>query len=94
MNFTSIKEELGVSTLTVKRSNKWNESDDSTKWYSALLDGKVVSVHNDTVTEIESNPESDSFGIKSMGQKESSKGYKYELLILVKYKEVKYDKVL
>ena len=94
MKFEGIKTELGVSTLPITRSNKWNEGDSTTQWYSALLDNKVVSVHADTVTAIENEPDCDSFGIKSMGNRESAKGFEYELLILVKYKEVKYDKVL
>ena len=94
MKFEGIKTELGVTTLPITRSNKCNESDSTTQWYSALLEDKVISVHADTVASIETEPECDTFGLKSMGPKKSAKGFEYELLILVKYKEQKYDKVL
>lgn len=94
MKFEGIKTELGVSTLPITRSNKWNDSDSTTQWYSALLDNKVVSVHADTVQAIETEPECTTFGLKPMGPKRSAKGFEYDLFILVKYKEVKYDKVL
>lgn len=95
MNFSEIKSELGISKLQLNKSNKWDDADDTSQWFSSLIDNKVVSVHNDTATLIIKDDGSlDTLGLKSMGMKESAKGFQYELLILVKYKDVDYDLTL
>lgn len=95
MNFQGIKNELGISKLDLNKSNKWNDTDEKSKWFSSLIEDKVVSVHNDTADAIlKDDGTLDTLGLKSMGMKESAKGFKYELLILVKYKDQDYDLTL
>jgi len=93
MNFSEIKSELNIESLSLNKSNKWSDDNAETQWFSALLKDKVVSVHAETAQAIAENPDAN-LGLKSMGHKESSKGFKYELLILVKYKPANYDLVL
>ena len=94
MNFKGIKDKLGVTNLKLSKSNKWNDGNSTTQWYSCLLSDKVISIHNDTVVDIEKNPKCDTFGLKSLGDRISPKGFEYELLVLVKYSDQKVDKVL